>query len=160
MAYDGPVTLYSAGNAANGDLDITGDHIYTTNLTLTSSGGGGGGGSAPPVITAVKNAASLKSGIAQNTFVEIDGTGLSGTNPGRIWSTAAGDFKGTALPTSLDGASVTINNKPAFVYYVSTTQLDVLSPVDTSSGPVNVQVTFNGQTSNTMSTAMAAVSPS
>jgi hypothetical protein len=36
----GPITLYAAGNAANGDLDITGDHIYTTNVTLASSGGG------------------------------------------------------------------------------------------------------------------------
>ncbi len=44
----GPITLYAAGNAANGDLDITGDHIYTTSVTLTSSGGGGGGGPTPP----------------------------------------------------------------------------------------------------------------
>lgn len=30
-----PVTIYAAGNAANGDGEETGDHIYTTNKTLT-----------------------------------------------------------------------------------------------------------------------------
>src|SRR5579863_9060794 len=44
----GPITLYAAGNAANGDLNNTGDHIYTTSLTLTSSGGGGTTATAPP----------------------------------------------------------------------------------------------------------------
>ncbi|MFQ5571981.1 MAG: choice-of-anchor V domain-containing protein [Rhodothermales bacterium] len=32
----GPVTLYAAGNAANGDDKKTGDHIYTTDVTLSS----------------------------------------------------------------------------------------------------------------------------
>lgn len=34
----GPITFYAAGNAANNDEDITGDFIYTQNLTLAEGG--------------------------------------------------------------------------------------------------------------------------
>jgi uncharacterized protein (TIGR03437 family) len=148
----GNVILYAAGNAANGDMDITGDHIYTTTLTLSPGIGGGSG----PTIAAVVNGATFKPGIAQNTFVSIEGSGLATTTRG--W--AAGDFKGTQLPTSLDGVSVKINNKPAFVQYVSPTLVNVISPVDTAVGPVAVQLTLNGAASNTMTAQKAAYAPS
>jgi uncharacterized protein (TIGR03437 family) len=148
----GNIILYAAGNAANADLDFTGDHIYTTSLTLSSSGGGGSG----PTIAAVVNAASFKPGIAANTFVSIEGSGLSPTSRG--W--APSDFKGTQLPTSLDGVSVMINNKPAFVQYVSPTLVSVISPVDTSVGPVSVVLTNKGVASNMMTAQKANFAPS
>jgi uncharacterized protein (TIGR03437 family) len=150
----GNIILYAAGNAANADLDFTGDHIYTTTLTLSSSGGGGGGNS--PTIAAVVNGASFKPGIAANTFVSIEGSGLANTSRG--W--AASDFKGTQLPTSLDGVSVMINNKPAFVSYISQTLVNVISPVDTSVGPVSVILTNNGVASNMMPAQKANFAPS
>jgi uncharacterized protein (TIGR03437 family) len=150
----GPIILYAAGNAANGDLNITGDHIYTTSVTLSSSGGGGGGSG--PTIAAVVNGASFKPGIAANAFVSIEGSGLSATSRG--W--APSDFNGTQLPTSLDGVSVTINNKPAFVQYISPTLVNVISPVDTSVGPVAVILTNNGVASNTMTAQKATYAPS
>jgi uncharacterized protein (TIGR03437 family) len=67
---------------------------------------------------------------------------------------------GTQMPTQLDGVSATVNGKNAFVYYISPTQLNVLTPPDAMSGPVQVVVTNNG-TSGAASTAEAqALSPS
>jgi uncharacterized protein (TIGR03437 family) len=148
----GDVVLYAAGNAANGDLDLTGDHIYTTTLALSSSGGAGGGA---PVIAAVVNGASFKPGVASNTFLSIEGSGLASSARG--WG--AGDFKGTQLPTSLNGTSVMINNKPAFISYVSSSLVNVISPVDPAVGPVSVVLTHNGVASNAMTVQKAQFAP-
>jgi len=152
----GDIILYAAGNAANANTIETGDHIYTSTLTLSSGSGGGGGDK--PTITAVVNGASFIPGssITGYSWVSIFGTGL-GTSSSRAWK--SGDFQGTQLPTSLDGSSVTINSKPAYVAYVSPTLINVLSPVDSALGSVNVQVTYNGTASNTMSVMMQAVAP-
>ena len=74
----------------------------------------------------------------------IQGSNLSAT--ARIWTTA--DFSGGNLPTGLDGVSVTVNGKPAYVYYISPSQINVLAPDDTASGPVPVQVTTSQGVSN------------
>jgi uncharacterized protein (TIGR03437 family) len=136
----GSITIYVAGNAANGDLTTAGDHIYTTTYTLTPSTGGGGG---MPTIGEVDNAFSniANSPIESGTWVAIKGTNLSNTNPGRGWN-ANENF-----PTSMDGTSVTINNKPAFVYFISPGQVNVQAPTDTALGPVSVVVTNNGAVS-------------
>jgi len=96
---------------------------------------------APPLITKVANAEGGESPtIAPNTWVEIKGTNLSGST--RTW--AAGDFVNNLMPTDLDGVSVTMNGKPAYVYYISSTQINVLSPPDLGTGPVQVQVSVAG----------------
>ena len=51
------------------------------------------------------------------------------------------------MPTQLDGVSVTVNGKPAFVYYISPAQLNILTPPDAISGSVQIQVANNGATS-------------
>jgi len=48
------------------------------------------------------------------------------------------------LPVQLDGVSVTIDGKPAYVYYVSPSQIDVIAPADSTSGSVPVVVTNSG----------------
>src|SRR5690348_2646739 len=48
------------------------------------------------------------------------------------------------MPTQLDGVSVTVNGKPAFVYYISPGQLNILTPPDAISGVTQIQVTNNG----------------
>ncbi len=45
------------------------------------------------------------------------------------------------LPTALDGVTVSINNKPAAVNFISPKQINVQAPADTASGPVQVTVT-------------------
>jgi uncharacterized protein (TIGR03437 family) len=47
-----------------------------------------------------------------------------------------GDF-----PTTLGGTSVTINNKPAYPWFVSPFQINLQAPDDTATGVVNVVVT-------------------
>jgi uncharacterized protein (TIGR03437 family) len=90
-----------------------------------------------PVISSVVNGASLNGPFASGAWVTIFGTNLSKTT--RIWGT--GDFGGGNLPQSLDGVSVKINGKPAYVYYISPTQLNVLAATDSMTGSVSVQVT-------------------
>jgi len=58
-----------------------------------------------------------------------------------------GDFFNNQLPTQLSGVSVTVNGKSAFVFYISPAQIIILTPPDALSGPVEVQVTNDGQTS-------------
>jgi uncharacterized protein (TIGR03437 family) len=150
----GKITLYAAGNAANGNNNESGDHIYTTSVDLTAA-------AAPsankPTISdsGVVNGASFQPGIMQNSWITIKGTNLSATT--RQWS--GSDIVGDNLPTSLDGVSVNVNDKPAYIEYVSPTQINALSPADNSVGNVNVTVTVNDQTSDAFVTTLNAFSP-
>ncbi len=139
----GRITLYAAANAANGDNRNSGDHIYTTSVDLEPA-------DAAPVKPAIRsergvvNAASLLPGAADESWVSIFGTNLAATT--RTWTPA--DFQDTLPPTSLDGVSVTINGKAAYLQAVSPTRITVLSPADDSVGPVEVRVTNGNQTSD------------
>jgi uncharacterized protein (TIGR03437 family) len=108
-----------------------------------------------PVITNAVNGASFLPGFSQGSWTAITGANLSGTT--RIW--AGADFNGNSLPTSLDQVSVTIDGKAAYVYYVSPTQINVLSPADPAQGSVPVQVTYAGKTSNVVNVSEAAFTP-
>jgi uncharacterized protein (TIGR03437 family) len=137
----GNIKFYVAGNAGVGlPPNQNGDHIYATTYTLTPASSGGGG---TPSITEVDNAFSniANSPIQSGTWVAIKGTNLSNTNPGRGWN-ANENF-----PTSMDGTSVTINGKTAFLYFISPTQVNVQAPTDAALGPVSVVVTNNGAVS-------------
>ena len=136
----GNITIYVAGNAANGDLTVNGDHIYTTTYTLTPAAA-----TPLPAITGVINGAGFQSAIEAGSWVAIQGTNLANTNPGRTWR--ADEIVNGQLPTSLDGVSVTINGKNAFVYYISPTQINVQAPSDTALGTVSVVVNNNGSIS-------------
>ena len=67
------------------------------------------------------------------------GGNLSPPGDTRIWQPS--DFVGDQLPTELDGVSVTVNGEPAYIYYISPTQLNVLTPPDLTTGPTSVVVT-------------------
>jgi uncharacterized protein (TIGR03437 family) len=66
---------------------------------------------------------------------------LATANQSRTWT--ASDFVNNLMPTQLDGVSVTVNRTPAYVYYISPTQINILTPPATLSGQVTVQVTNN-----------------
>jgi len=106
---------------------------------------------AGPVITSVSNAASGTTAIAPNSFVSIYGSGFAAAPI--VWSPV------TSLPTSLGGVSVRVNGKDAYVYFASATQINVLTPPDTTVGPVAVEVTTGAGTAKATAT-MAAVTPS
>ena len=103
----------------------------------------------------VVNGGSLTGAIASGAWVSIFGQNLAPTT--RIWG--AGDFAGGQLPISLDGVSVTIDGKPAYIYYISPTQLNILAPVDAATGPVAVQVTTSLGQSAAVTVQKAAASP-
>ncbi|HXP85948.1 MAG TPA: IPT/TIG domain-containing protein [Bryobacteraceae bacterium] len=103
----------------------------------------------------VVNAASWQPGISPGTWITIMGANLSLTT--RSWTSA--DFSGNNLPTQLGGVSVTVNGKPAYVAYVSPTQLNVLTPDDSTQGLVAIQVTTPQGQSNVAMTTEAAFAP-
>jgi uncharacterized protein (TIGR03437 family) len=95
------------------------------------------------------NSAPAGNPISPGEFVTLYGTGLAKSN-----QTAAPPY-----PSSLNGVSVLINNKPAPLYFVSPGQLNVLVPFATT-GPSATIVVQNGSVnSNTVTVPVAATSP-
>jgi uncharacterized protein (TIGR03437 family) len=79
---------------------------------------------------------------------------IFGTNLASSTATWTGNF-----PTSLGGTSVTINGKPAYLWYVSPTQINLQAPDDTATGSVPVVVTTASGTS-TSTVTLAQFAPS
>ncbi|MBZ5594857.1 MAG: hypothetical protein LAP39_21640 [Acidobacteriia bacterium] len=112
----------------------------------------------PPAITSVTNAADgNNNAIQSNSWVTIWGSNLAPANSNRTWGSK--DIVNGKLPASLDGVSVTINGKTAFVEFISPTQLNVLAPDDDTSGPVNIVVTNQGTASAPFSAQLEMYSP-
>jgi uncharacterized protein (TIGR03437 family) len=135
--------------------------------TFTYLGSGGSGNtlstsaSPTPAISLVPNAEGESPVIAPNTWIEIKGVNLAPHQDAlnlRTWQTA--DFLNNQMPVQLDGTSVTVNGKSAYVYYVSPSQVNVLTPPDTMQGSVNVVVTSNGALSQALVAQAQPVSPS
>lgn len=113
-----------------------------------------GGPANAPVIAEVVNGASFQPGIVAGSWVTIRGQNLAGVS--RAWN--ATDFgNGSALPTNLSGVQVSFNGRPAAVYYVSPTQLNVQAPAGLS-GAVSVQAHYFGA-SNSFSVGVTQSSP-
>jgi uncharacterized protein (TIGR03437 family) len=108
-----------------------------------------------PAIASVINAASGQPQLASGTWMSVLGSNLAPDT--RIWG--GGDFAGNRLPTSLDGVSVTVNGRSAYVYFISPAQINFLSPVDSASGGIAVQVTTSTGQSNTFTVQKQTVSP-
>jgi len=98
-------------------------------------------GAAIPSIAAVVNGADFGPKISSGSWATILGANLSATTDTAVLS-------GNSLPTSLDGVSVTIDGQPAFIYFVSPTQINVIVPDDPTNGGVDVQVTAPSGKSN------------
>ena len=102
---------------------------------------------APVSITQVRTAEGWGDvlNFSSGSWLQIKGTSLAFTAPERQW--LSGDFNGVNAPTSLDGVSVSINGKPAFVSYTKPddgrgpSQINVQAPDDPAVGPVEVRVT-------------------
>jgi len=135
-----------------------GTDVLAHDLYVTAYFPGSRASTTGPEITEVANAEGESPMIAPNTWIEIKGVNLAPAGDSRIW--LGSDFSGTQMPTKLDGVSVTVNGKSAYVYYISPTQINVLTPPDPINGPVQVVVT-NGVTATAAFIAQAqAISPS
>jgi uncharacterized protein (TIGR03437 family) len=116
------------------------------------------GSTSAPVISSVTNAEGDAPLIAPNTWIAIKGSNLAPTGDSRTWQ--GSDFVNNQMPSQLDGVSVTINGKSAYVYYISPAQLNVLTPPDAIPGSVPVVVTVNGTPSAAFNAQGQPLSPS
>jgi uncharacterized protein (TIGR03437 family) len=95
-----------------------------------------------PEISFVANAEGESPAIAPNTWLEIKGVKLAPAGDTRVWQQS--DFKGNTMPVQLDQVSATVNGKSAYVYFISPGQIDILTPPDPMTGPVQVVVNNAG----------------
>jgi uncharacterized protein (TIGR03437 family) len=128
--------------------------VGTASVTVVNPGGAM---SAAAIFTikpySVLDSASGRTIIAPNSFASIYGSGFTS------WK---GDWTGAiqngVLPTTLGGVQVRINGKNCFINYVQSDQLNILTPFDTASGSVSVEViTAEGTAAATA--VMAPVAP-
>jgi len=111
-----------------------------------------------PLVSLVANAEGEETTIAPNSWVEIKGSRLTPPGNSRIWRDS--DFVNNKLPTQLDGVSVTVNGRSAYVYYISPTQINILTPPDALPGDAPIVVTNNGATSAPFAALTQSLSPS
>jgi uncharacterized protein (TIGR03437 family) len=129
------------------------DIAYSSILAAFGGPGYSCSNNTAPVITSVDSASAYgNNGVGYSYFaggswLEIKGTNLAdptdprltaAVNPGQ-WT--ASDFNGVNAPTVLDGISVTIDGKPAYVWYLSPGQINVQAPEDSNAGNVPIIVT-------------------
>src|SRR5579862_744004 len=122
-----------------------------------------------PVISSVA-VANGGPDFAQNTWIAIKGVNLvpaSTPASGVIWSDAPDCAEGK-LPVQLDGISVTVNGNPAFIYFYcsaatstvcASDQINVLTPLDNTIGPVQIVVNNGGSFSQSFTANMKAIAP-
>ncbi len=83
---------------------------------------------------------------APGAYIEIYGDNLGGA-VSRTWDVEK-DFVNGRAPTAIEGVSVTVNGQPAYVSYISPTQVNAQVPANVPTGePLPVRVTHRGVTS-------------
>ncbi len=135
----GEVIFYAAGNAANGDGNLTGDRIYTT--TLTVAAGGACTLTKKPALRGVGDAAAGKPGLAMNSLLSIYGNDFQVAGSSRLAGPA--DFVGGAFPKQLGCIAVEVAGQRVPVTYVQSDQINAQVPTLTQTGTVNVLVIAN-----------------
>ncbi len=138
------VTIGTAGSW--GALVMNPDGTESSVLNFTAVG------NAPPstatitsIVTTQGNQQSQTSQISQNAWIEVHGTNLA--NVAETWGQIGWNFS-NGLPTSVGNVTATVNGHPAAISYVSPAQVNILAPIDPSTGSVAVQlITPNGTTS-------------
>jgi uncharacterized protein (TIGR03437 family) len=144
---------------SNGMLQVFAQSPTGTVLTIgqSSPGSWATASGALPSISSNNSAVPVWSGnsnISSNMFAAIYGSNLASAM--QSWDNA---FNGSQAPTSLGGVSVTVNGIPAFVQYISPTQININAPDDTATGPVAIIVHNAVGTSNSGQSVRSRLSP-
>ena len=165
LAYD---TVHSQVVLFGGDSFVTTENADTwTWATAATSTGYTCSNTTPPVISFVDSASAYGGYpyFTSGSWLEIKGTNMAdpadprlsaSTNPGQ-WTAA--DFNQGNAPTSLDGISVSIDGKAAYVWFLSTGQINVQAPEDTTNGNVAITVTNCKATSSPVMFAHHPLAP-
>ena len=138
----------------------------TANVTVQNSGGTALSPltftinqSGAPALTSgslANGATYVSGGLVPGSWAQVKGKGLSPVS--RTWTSADFQGLGNNLPMSLNGVSVTVNNQPAAIYFIDPGQISFQAP-NGITGTATVQVTNNGQASNTITASVAASAP-
>jgi uncharacterized protein (TIGR03437 family) len=137
------VTLTQSASGYSASIDV-GVDLTTPPATAPRINSGG-----------VVSAASNEPGVAPQGFVSIYGAGLAETTR----SVGQNDLVNGVLPTTLAGVSVQINQKAAYLYYISPSQLNVQAPLDETLGTVDVTVANEGGTSAAVTANLQTFQP-
>ncbi len=161
LALDGSGNLYLVLITGSANMPVVrpalqptiagGDEAFLMRVNLSAS---------PVKITSVEVAYG-GTDIAQNTWIAIKGTGLAPSdlpNGWLDWSNAPEIPQGK-LPAQLSNVSVKVNNKAGYINYISPTQVNVLTPLDSTTGSVQVQLTQGANTSDPFMVNMKALAP-
>jgi uncharacterized protein (TIGR03437 family) len=149
----------SAALDANGLVQVFAQNSSGTTVTIGQSSPGSWAVSttALPAISSTNAAIPVWNGatnFSANMFASIYGSNLSTVTT--AWDNA---FDGSNAPTTLGGVKVLVNNIPAFVQYVSPTQININVPADSATGLVNVVVQNSAGSSNTGTATRSRLSP-
>jgi len=102
---------YSFGSGFQG-TDLLANNLYVTAYYV-----GPPPAVSAPAIAGVANAESGSPTIAPDTWISIYGSNLAPAGDTRVWQTS--DFVNGQMPEQLDGVSVTVGGKPAYVFYIN-----------------------------------------
>jgi uncharacterized protein (TIGR03437 family) len=158
----GNVTIYVAGNAANGDGTDLGDHIYATNYTLTPATANANPPAIDPTL-GIQNQTSAPStpggAVSPGSFVAIYGTNFA---------TAAAAASSIPLLDTLAGVGVTFNGIAAPMVGIAhgitigsetVDQINAIVPWEVTGSTASVVVTVNGTPSAAANVSIAATDP-
>ncbi|WP_031495187.1 choice-of-anchor V domain-containing protein [Bryobacter aggregatus] len=141
----GSVTIYVAANASTGRNAPQGAKILQKTLKLQPSAAPGG---IQPNISAggAVSASAFGGGtkVAAGSYLEIFGKDLALAT--RSWR--GDEFVNGKAPTNLENTQVSIDGKPAFVYFISPGQLNVVVPDGIAEAPIQVVVKTPGGSSD------------
>jgi uncharacterized protein (TIGR03437 family) len=138
---NGTVTTLTSANAVTvGNIGMNGGPVNLNFVPYI--------GVDPPLLPAI-----LPGGIAPATIQPGEWVSIFGNNLATSTATWSGDF-----PTSLGGASVTINGRAAYLSYASPSQINLQAPANTATGSVPIVVTTAAGVANSTAT-LAAFSP-
>jgi uncharacterized protein (TIGR03437 family) len=145
----GPLIQASDGNFY-GTTSAAGTYTYGTvfRFSLVSAD--------TPAIAAtggVLNGASFQPGVSGGSWMTINGSNLSSQTG--TWNKS---IVNGALPTILDGVSASVGGQPAYIEYVSATQINAVVP-NVPAGSVPVIVTNSNGTSLSVNAQLSAESP-
>ncbi len=143
---------YSFGSGFQG-TDLLANNLYVTAYYV-----GPPTAVSAPAIAGVANAESGSPTIAPDTWISIYGSNLAPAGDTRVWQTS--DFVNGQMPEQLDGVSVTVGGKPAYVFYINPTQVNILTPPGAVPSSVAIELTNNGAVSAPLDVPAAPLSPS